>query len=53
MYDRYQDWRLDVDNMTYEVCTPYVVLPPFQIISYSKNLGESKFFKFDQIYIAK
>lgn len=22
MYDRYQDWRLDVDNMTYEVCTP-------------------------------
>jgi hypothetical protein len=20
MYDRYQDWRLDVDNMTYEVC---------------------------------
>ena len=22
MYDRYQDWRLDVDNMTYEVCLP-------------------------------
>jgi len=22
MYDRYQDWRLDVDNMTYEACTP-------------------------------
>jgi hypothetical protein len=20
MYDRYQDWRLDVDNMSYEVC---------------------------------
>ena len=31
---------------------PYV-LPPFQIISHSKNLGESKFFKFDQIYIIK
>jgi len=23
MYDRYQDWRLDVDNMTYEVCIPF------------------------------
>lgn len=22
MYDRYQDWRLDVDNMTYEVRSP-------------------------------
>jgi hypothetical protein len=29
------------------------VLPPSQIISHFKNLGESKFFKFDQIYIAK
>ena len=29
------------------------VLPPFQIISHSKNLRESKFFKFDQIYITK
>jgi len=29
------------------------ILPPSQIISHSKNLGESKFFKFDQIYIAK
>ena len=29
------------------------VLPPSQIISHSKNLGESKFFKFDEIYIAK
>jgi len=27
-----------------------MLLPPFQIISHSKNLGESKFFKFDQIY---
>jgi len=25
----------------------------FQIISHFKNLGESNFFKFDQIYIAK
>jgi len=29
------------------------LLPPSQIISHSKNLEESKFFKFDQIYIAK
>ena len=27
------------------------LLPPFQIIRYSNNLGESKFFTFDQIYI--
>ena len=27
------------------------LLPPFQIISHSKNFGESKFSKFDQIYI--
>ena len=26
---------------------------PSQIIRYSKNLGESKHFKFDQIYIIK
>jgi hypothetical protein len=26
------------------------VLPPFQIIRYSKNLGESKHLKFDQNY---
>jgi hypothetical protein len=30
-----------------------IILPPSQIISHSKNFGESKFFKFDQIYIAK
>jgi len=32
-----------------------ILLPPSQIIiiSHSKNLGELKFFKFDQIYIAK
>ena len=29
------------------------VLPPFQIIKHSKNLGESNFFMFDQIYIIK
>ena len=29
------------------------LLPPFQIISHSKNLGESNFSKFDQIYIIK
>jgi len=27
-----------------------IVLPPFQIISHSKNLGESKHLKFDQNY---
>jgi hypothetical protein len=27
MYDRYQDWRLDVDNMTYEVC----LFPPSHV----------------------
>ena len=32
---------------------PTLVLHPSQIISHSKNLRESKFFKFDQIYIAK
>ena len=26
------------------------LLPPFQIISYSNNFGDSKFSKFDQIY---
>ena len=30
-----------------------LLLPPSQIISHSKNLEELKFFKFDQIYIAK
>ena len=29
------------------------LLPPFQIICHSKNLGESKFFKFDQIYMTR
>ena len=29
------------------------VLPLFQIINHFKNFGESKFFKFDQIYIIK
>ena len=29
------------------------ILPPFQIISHFKNLGESKFFKFDQKYITR
>ena len=29
------------------------VLPLFQIISYSKNFGEPKFFKFDQIYMTR
>ena len=31
----------------------YILLHPLQIISLSKNLGESKFFKFDQIYIIR
>jgi len=31
----------------------YVVLPPSQIVSHSKNLGESNFSKFDQIYMIK
>ena len=31
----------------------FYILPPSQIISHSKNLGESKFFKLNQIYIAK
>ena len=29
------------------------VLTSFQTISHSKNFGESKFFKFDQIYITR
>ena len=28
--------------------SPFFLLLPFQIISRSKNLGESKYFKFDQ-----
>jgi hypothetical protein len=28
----------------------YILLPPFQIIRHSKNLGESKHLKFDQNY---
>ena len=31
----------------------WMILPPFQIISHFKNLGESKFFKFDQIYMTR
>jgi hypothetical protein len=31
----------------------YMLLPPFQIIRHSKNLGESKHFKFDQNYREK
>jgi len=30
-----------------------VLLPPFQIVSHSKNFRESNFFKFDRIYIIK
>jgi hypothetical protein len=30
-----------------------VLLPPFQIISHSKNLGKSKHLKFDQIYMIR
>ena len=29
------------------------ILPPFPIISHSNNFGESKFFKFDQIYMTR
>ena len=31
----------------------HYILPPSQIVSHSKNLGESNFSKFDQIYIIK
>ena len=32
---------------------PSNILPPFQIISHSKNFGESNFFKLDQIYTTR
>jgi hypothetical protein len=32
----------------HKVQEPYLVLPPFQIISRTKNLRESKHLKFDQ-----
>ena len=32
---------------------PKKILPPFQIISHSNNFVESKFFKFDQIYMKR
>ena len=35
-----------------EVCAK-IILPPSQIISHSKNLRESNFSKFDQIYMIK
>jgi hypothetical protein len=31
----------------------FVLLPPSQLIRHSKNLGESKDLKFDQIYMIK
>ena len=37
----------------FKECIIKLLLPPFQIISHFKNLGESKFFKFDQIHITK
>jgi len=51
------EWRRQVGEVLVSkrrcnaLCT--IVLPPFQIISHSKNLGESKFFKFDQIYTTR
>jgi hypothetical protein len=35
---------------TYASPLSSLVLPPSQIINYSKNLGESKHFKFDKKY---
>jgi len=38
----------DREAMWYmEVAEAYNLLPPSQIVSHSKNLGESNFFKFD------
>ena len=34
-----------------DISQAYYILPPFQIIRHSNNLGELKFFMFDQIYI--
>ena len=41
-----------IDLQPYNART-YMLLPPFQIKSHSKNLGESNFLKFDQIYMTR
>ena len=40
--------KMNIGQWLWKSC---LLLPPFQIIRHSNNLGESKFFMFDQIYI--
>jgi len=44
---------MEYDDATVLAAATYVLLPPFQIISHSRNVRESKFYKFDQIYTTK
>jgi len=43
-------YKKKLDFSSYQILR---VLPPSQIVSHSKNLGESNFSKFNQIYIIK
>ena len=42
-----------VDRWRSKIFLGYIILPPFQIISHSKNFRESNFFKFNQIYMTR
>ena len=42
-----------VDRWRSKIFLGYIILPQFQITSHSKNLGESKIFKFYQIYMTR
>jgi hypothetical protein len=45
--------EVSVDHIHIQLYSNKFVLPPSQIIRHSKNLGESKNLKFDQIYMIK
>jgi hypothetical protein len=51
------EWRVkilrDAHAFAHKEVKPNHLLPPSQIIRHSKNLGESKDLKFDQIYMIK
>ena len=54
----FQNWPYYIAFSLFEIWTMMsvcstVILPPFQIISHSNFLGESKHLKFDQNYIEK
>jgi hypothetical protein len=60
MVSRLEVLRIPLFGSVKLVTTQYIyrhvvmnILPPFQIIRHSKNLGESNDLKFDQIYMIR